>query len=689
VNGTLFFAAIPGVITGATLWKSDGTEPGTVMVKNIHPTSTAPYPFGFTNVNGTLFFVGNDGVTGNELWKSDGTEPGTVLVKDLHPESSNTSSLSSFTVFGDEVFFSADDGVNGNELWRSDGTAEGTAIALEVVPGAEGSFPIAVSTNGRLFVSAGESGARHLYESDGTSAGTVALTDIEDSNNDASPGQLVDVDGTLFFTAFKPTLGTELWVSDGTGGGTHFVQDIFPAVAPSNSPFDLTAMNSTLLFTGTSFIYRSDGTSPGTFRLSVTLAASNLRFYNGLVYFTGSDSVGAQGSELWKTDGTIPGTEIAVDIVPGPSGSSPAQFANVGGTLFFSASTAAAGQELWKTDGTAAGTVLVKDIRPGINSSSPTGITDVNGTAFFAANDGTNGVELWKSDGTSAGTVLVRNITAGSSNSALQWLTNVGGTLFFTVIDAGGRELWKSDGTLAGTVRVEDIFPGATNSEPWGLANLNGTLLFTANDGTHGRELWRSDGTAAGTVLVHDTLPGAGGQDHFESIVVVGDRAVFRANGDLWVTDGTAAGTREAVDLAALGASAPEDVTESGSLLFFLADAAATGKELYAVPAAVLTDADLDGLLDTDEETEGTDPNDPDSDGDGLLDGAEVHAHGTNPLLADTDGDGYDDAIEIAGGSDPLDPESIPQEVPLAGAWAYAALAAMLLAMARLWRRRA
>jgi hypothetical protein len=35
-----------------------------------------------------------------------------------------------------------------------------------------------------------------------------------------------------------------------------------------------------------------------------------------------------------------------------------------------------------------------------------------------------------------------------------------------------------------------------------------------------------------------------------------------------------------------------------------------------------------------------------------------------------------------------LDPESIPQEVPLAGAWAYAALAAMLLATARAWRRR-
>jgi len=38
-----------------------------------------------TNVNGTLFFVVNDGVHGYELWKSNGTEGGTVLVKEIYP----------------------------------------------------------------------------------------------------------------------------------------------------------------------------------------------------------------------------------------------------------------------------------------------------------------------------------------------------------------------------------------------------------------------------------------------------------------------------------------------------------------------------------------------------------------------------------------------------------------------------
>jgi ELWxxDGT repeat protein len=36
-----------------------------------------------TNVAGTLYFVANDGTNGRQLWKSDGTESGTLLVKEI------------------------------------------------------------------------------------------------------------------------------------------------------------------------------------------------------------------------------------------------------------------------------------------------------------------------------------------------------------------------------------------------------------------------------------------------------------------------------------------------------------------------------------------------------------------------------------------------------------------------------
>ncbi len=55
------------------------------MVKDINPAWIDSLPFSLTEVNGTLFFTADDGMNGSELWKSDGTEAGTVMVKDINP----------------------------------------------------------------------------------------------------------------------------------------------------------------------------------------------------------------------------------------------------------------------------------------------------------------------------------------------------------------------------------------------------------------------------------------------------------------------------------------------------------------------------------------------------------------------------------------------------------------------------
>lgn len=69
-------------------------------------------------------------------------------------------------------------------------------------------------------------------------------------------------------------------------------------------------------------------------------------------------------------------------------------------------------------------------------------------------------------------------------------------------------------------------------------------------------------------------------------------------------------------------------------------------------------DTDGDGLTDFEEvRTFLTDPLNPDSDYDGLSDGAEVHTYQTNPLKADTDDGGVADGHEvIEDGTNPLDP---------------------------------
>jgi ELWxxDGT repeat protein len=113
---------------------------------------------------------------------------------------------------------------------------------------------------------------------------------------------------------------------------------------------------------------------------------------------------GVHGFELWKTDGTAPGTVLVRDIAAGPPGSmSIEHFAAAGHEVFFTASDRVSGRELWRSDGTDAGTTRVADLAPGIRGSAApweasgpkTVLARSGGRIFFTATDGTTGHELW------------------------------------------------------------------------------------------------------------------------------------------------------------------------------------------------------------------------------------------------------------------------------------------------------
>jgi len=248
--GTVFFAGDDG-LTGQELWKTDGTEGGTVLVRDINPTSLGSTPNTFLRVGTIVFFRADDGSRGRELWKTDGTRDGTVLVKDIRPGGDGSSPLN-FAALGDKVFFYADDGTRGAELWGSNGTDAGTALVKDVSPGPAASNPYGLTTVGGLiyFGAADPVSGVELWRTDGTTAGTWIVKDINPGTGSSGPLGFTTVHGYTYFQANDGVTGLELWRTDGTAAGTTLVADLMPGSSGSE-PSDLEALGDTLLFAAT------------------------------------------------------------------------------------------------------------------------------------------------------------------------------------------------------------------------------------------------------------------------------------------------------------------------------------------------------------------------------------------------------------------------------------------------------
>jgi hypothetical protein len=93
-----------------------------------------------------------------------------------------------------------------------------------------------------------------------------------------------------------------------------------------------------------------------------------------------------------------------------------------------------------------------------------------------------------------------------------------------------------------------------------------------------------------------------------------------------------------------------------------LSGTAVTGAILLPATASAAIDSDGDGLSDEFELRGLTDPQNPDSDRDGLNDGEELHKYYTGPVNQDSDSDGVSDGDEVL--RDHTDPNYNPTNDP-------------------------
>jgi ELWxxDGT repeat protein len=398
--GNLFFFANDGT-TGNELWKSDGTTNGTVLVKDINPNGDA-FPSGYTQLrvwgNDTLFFSADNGTDGLELWKSDGTAQGTVMVKDINPGAASSSPQYGIYHNG-KLYFDAADGTVTRELFISDGTAAGTSLLKDMGqstlnPSFPGSFfvlnnevyfiarpsvggefylhktngttvgtnPVSTQVysqiynpvkqfNGNVFFPGKTTSANlELAKSDGSSAGTVMLNEINPSSS-SNPEWFYEGNGYLFFSADDGTNGRELWKTDGTTAT--LVKDINTVTSNSSNPYGFT-------------------------------------FFNNFIYFSASD--GVNGNELWKTDGTTSGTNIVSDLNPGTQPSYPNNFLEYNNELYFFASSGSQ-NGLWKLGASNTGVIEVNknlmQVYPNPTSDKIFVRTEVETTARISSITGT------------------------------------------------------------------------------------------------------------------------------------------------------------------------------------------------------------------------------------------------------------------------------------------------------------
>lgn len=395
-----------------------------------------------------------------ELWSTDGTEAGTSLLATTEyswpftPPCARVGNEAWFILYRDLPFR--------RELWSTSGSPASTHLLTELPAGPESTL-FALGTRVAYFSYPG----RELWVSDGTSGGTLQLT--SSTAPDPMPlGEVVTAElGRVAFRFDDGVHGEELWVSDGTPGGTLRLTDFATSGLATQIRPRIT-----------------DG---------------------GFVVFY-AYSIFPE-IEVWTVSVTG-GPAIALDgLCPHfDCGLSRMWLARAGGKVVFPAEGDAGGAQLYATDGTAAGTERLGDLPEDFASSIERPV-EVAGLAIFPERTDADGEELWITDGTDSGTHAT---TTFEHYSALSWgefgdqfrVTQALGRFWVSAFEPEtGAELWSTTGSPASTELAGDVARDLPGSDPVSPSFAAGRFVFLASNGT-AWDAWRSDGTEVGTTPI-------------------------------------------------------------------------------------------------------------------------------------------------------------------------------------------
>jgi ELWxxDGT repeat protein len=255
--------------------------------------------------------------------------------------------------------------------------------------------------------------------------------------------------------------------------------------------------------------------------------------------FTADD--GATGLELFALENDQ--VSLVKDINPGTQSSTPVQFVqHPDGTVYFLAQAADGTIDLWRTDGTVAGTELAYNA----SASNTTGLTlGNNNLLYFSAND-----KCYESDGTEIGTIALTTVGIADFtpdfSSTETSITAYGNSVAFVTTNGQTAYLWTVENHA--TQQLGSLPLGSFFAQALGLTPVETGFVFFVDNSfdDNFNALWAYH-TAT------DTLVKLGSPVYVRRIMpFYGKKAVFYQGTGYYATDGTIAGTVELAPVSQL-----------------------------------------------------------------------------------------------------------------------------------------
>jgi len=402
--------------------------------------------------------------------------------------------------------------------------------------------------NGKLyFVAQDTFGNEELWTSNGTEGGTQLVKDINPTGS-AQIGNIMKAGNRLLFIASdNNNWDFDLFSSDGTPGGTIKVSDINQNWNDGLSPQRAANFGNKVLFCTATDLMSTDGTVAGTESLLTLTNYNPSQGYcevNGKAYFILTNNFGKP--QLWMTNGTTAGTELAFNLGDSASIISVDKLLAFNNKLYMVASISRQGSDLFSYDGNANGTLTHIEIVPGGNSY-PQGVTVANNHLVFYASNMT-GTNLYKMSTTDAAPQIVTSSATVNVSGSLSFYNNA----VYFLSDNAQQIHWVnlSDFTHHVLNLTNFSIPNSFFTSTDFLVGTGGKIFFAAYDTATGKQVFvESNGTAEGTFSImpigtnvehpFNVLAGCGIIDVFD-FKVWGDKIVVPANfnsagRELWI----------------------------------------------------------------------------------------------------------------------------------------------------------